>query len=444
MYLMLASIRRYWDFQNFKCVWLALVLKIMQPIRLAMFCLLGVSFVLLPTAVMADRGDARFEEIKAQFLRLRNNDVDASDVPQWQGIARQFDEFSAKFSKNRWAPTALLNTAVVFELLNKNHPQGDYLPRARASLDRLIKRFPGDALVDDALLHKGDLALTEGNNAEATRYFNEILNNYKAADMYEVAEARLASIAGDKRPHQPESSDDGDDRRAATNNKGLVIVLDPGHGGEDFGAAGQGGLLEKDVTLAVALELEKLLTKELGAQVRLTRQSDVFVPLSERTAMANDAGAAIFVSLHNNASPKGKSSGLEVYYLDNTNDHGSKTLAERENKSLSFEGNGGGDLQFMLSDLIQNAKLDDSIRLAHKIEVGLLQGLSSQWKGTRGLGVKKAPFFVLVGAHMPCVLVEMFFINNADDGKRLAEKTFRQDLAQGLLSGIRSFIEIKR
>jgi N-acetylmuramoyl-L-alanine amidase len=220
---------------------------------------------------------------------------------------------------------------------------------------------------------------------------------------------------------------------------GKVIVIDPGHGGEDFGAIGVGGLMEKDVVLDIALRLEKLLISKLQARVRLTRRNDVFVPLAERTNFANDFDAKLFVSLHINASPKGNASGLETYYLDNTDDAGSKKLAERENSSVQFEGE-AGDLQFMLSDLIQNAKLDESIELANLVQRSLLRRSKPFIKELKDLGVRRGPFYVLVGAHMPCILAELFFIDHPMDGKKLADTKFRQMLAEGLFDGINEFL----
>ena len=220
----------------------------------------------------------------------------------------------------------------------------------------------------------------------------------------------------------------------------FTIVLDPGHGGDDFGAIGPKGLLEKNIVLTVALELEPLLREKLGAEVYLTRIGDTELSLAERTAMANNVEADLFISLHVNASRRKRAHGLEVYYLDNTNDNSSMKLAERENTTASA-GRLPGDLEFMLSDLIQNAKMDDSIVLAHMVGRAMHRRLSPAWRNVKYLGVKKAPFYVLVGAHMPCILVEMFFVDHAGDAAKLARKDFSHELAYGLYSGIRDYIE---
>jgi N-acetylmuramoyl-L-alanine amidase len=172
--------------------------------------------------------------------------------------------------------------------------------------------------------------------------------------------------------------------------------------------------------------------------VRLTRDKDEFVPLVRRTSYANKKNATAFISLHVNASQEHDADGLEVYYLDNANDEASRKLAERENGVR--EGEHLDDLSFMLSDLIQSGKLEDSIILSRAVESSLKIRAISRAKGVRSLGVKRGPFFVLVGAHMPCTLIEMLFIDNPTDRAMLSKEEFRSALALGVADGIHKFI----
>lgn len=222
-----------------------------------------------------------------------------------------------------------------------------------------------------------------------------------------------------------------------------LIVIDPGHGGEDQGAKGVDGILEKNVVLSVSKELEQLLRDRLRAKTFLTRTTDVFIPLADRTKLANDRAADLFISIHANASEYKTAQGMETYYLDNTNEKSSLKLADRENASLNFGPKQNSDLGFIFSDLIQNVKLDDSISLAHHIQNSLTQTLSRYYQGINNLGVKKAPFYVLVGAHMPCILSEISFIDHPLEGKRLGEERYQKLIAQALYEGIRKFF-IKR
>jgi N-acetylmuramoyl-L-alanine amidase len=216
------------------------------------------------------------------------------------------------------------------------------------------------------------------------------------------------------------------------------IVLDPGHGGKDPGAIGVGGIAEKDIVLAVAKKLERKLKQEMGVEVVLTRRDDRFIPLEDRTAIANAEGADLFVSLHMNASPNGEAKGLETYYLDNTNDEASLRLAARENGTSRRN---VSDLQFILSDMTQNMKLEDSITLAHHLQHSLIDGMSTRLADVKDLGVKKALFYVLVGARMPSVLVEMFFITNKTEGRAMSQETYQNAVVDALYDGILKYKE---
>jgi N-acetylmuramoyl-L-alanine amidase len=214
------------------------------------------------------------------------------------------------------------------------------------------------------------------------------------------------------------------------------IVLDPGHGGKDPGAVGVGGVAEKDLVLSIAKKLAVKLKREMGIEVILTRKDDRYVPLEDRTATANAEDADLFVSLHMNASPNLEARGLETYYLDNTSDEASIRLAARENstsrKNIS-------DLQFILSDMMQNVKLEDSISLAYHLQGAAVSGMSRKMSDVKDLGVKKALFYVLVGARMPSVLVEMFFITNRVEGRAMNDEGHQDAMVDALLEGIRKY-----
>lgn len=214
------------------------------------------------------------------------------------------------------------------------------------------------------------------------------------------------------------------------------IVLDPGHGGKDPGAIGPGGVAEKDIVLSIAKKLARKLTAEMGVQVVLTRNDDRYVALEDRTATANAEDADLFISLHMNASPNTASRGVETYYLDNTTDEAAIRLAARENgtsrRNIS-------DLQFILSDMTQNMKLEDSITLAHRLQGSMVHGMTKVMSDVKDLGVKKALFYVLVGARMPSVLVEMFFITNRLEGRAMSQDRYQDAMVEALFDGIEKF-----
>jgi N-acetylmuramoyl-L-alanine amidase len=216
------------------------------------------------------------------------------------------------------------------------------------------------------------------------------------------------------------------------------IVLDPGHGGKDTGAIGAGGILEKDVVLRIAKKLARRLRSEMGIEVVLTREHDTFIPLEERTAIANKENADLFVSLHTNASPNPRVGGIETYYLNNTDDEAARRLAERENAGSNRE---ISDIQYILSDLIQNSKMEDSIALAHHLHASLVKQAGRRFGTVKDLGVKQALFYVLVGARMPSVLAEMFFITNRSEARWLGGESYHAGIVEGLFQGIKQFAQ---
>jgi len=219
-------------------------------------------------------------------------------------------------------------------------------------------------------------------------------------------------------------------------------MLDPGHGGSDPGAQGINGLQEKAVVLAVSKRLAQKLRTRLGADVILTRTDDVFIPLPERTARANAAKADLFVSIHANASPNPETHGIETYYLNNTEDRATIRLAKLENgiRAKQQLPQREDSLSYILSDLIQTGKEEESIALARAIQVALVNQVRTTVPLANDLGVKRGPFYVLVGAHMPCVLVELAFLTHTDEVRRLGSASYQETLAEGLFHGIADFL----
>ena len=221
-----------------------------------------------------------------------------------------------------------------------------------------------------------------------------------------------------------------------------IVVIDPGHGGVDFGALGPYGLIEKDYVLDIALMVQEQFKDDSEIKILLSRNDNAFLSLSERTDFANSKGADLFISLHSNASPEKSASGLEVYYLDNNQDRASKLLADRENKYIGLNQN-LDDLEFILSDLIQSNKQGESIVLAKYITNSIIAKLNEKFENIKSMGIKKAPFYVLVGAHMPCLLLELFFIDNQNDAKLMSQSNFKTYIAKGIYNGIKEYFKNK-
>jgi N-acetylmuramoyl-L-alanine amidase len=216
------------------------------------------------------------------------------------------------------------------------------------------------------------------------------------------------------------------------------IIIDAGHGGKDPGAIGRGGLREKDVMLRLANLVAEKVRKELKCQAILTRKSDVFLPLEDRTAIANTEKADLFISLHTNAHKNAGIQGVETYILNIALDEDAMNVAARENatsrKNIS-------DLQMILNDLMLNTKINESSRLAGFVQKGLVKELQKRYNEVRSRGVRQAPFYVLIGAEMPAILVEVGYITNRIDNRRLKSKTYLERAASGIVKGIDSYIK---
>ena len=380
-------------------------------------------------------GDAVFEPLRREYLKLRNTDSNLEDTAAWEIAARRLEAFAERFPDNSNSPQALFNASIAWEELYKKGAAGASLRDAMACLNRLIEKYGESSYADDALVRKGDLLRVYfGRLDEAEYAYRWVVARYPKSDMYEAARLRLGLSSGAEGERWERAS-----AKAATGEK--LVVLDAGHGGEDFGACGVGGLLEKDVSLAVALDLKNLLEAQKIARVELTRSADDFIPLERRVETANRLGADLFVSLHTNASVDGKLSGLQVFYFDEASDEASSKLAARENQA-SPEGAMNGELQAILQDMMLDAKRGKSALLANAVHRSSVARLKGKWNSIRDLGVRKAPFFVLAGVNMPSILVEMFFVDNSDEGALLAKKEFRHELALGMLDGIAGFLDL--
>ena len=215
------------------------------------------------------------------------------------------------------------------------------------------------------------------------------------------------------------------------------IVIDPGHGGHDTGTIGPTGLREKDVVLDVGLRLKKLLERKAGYEVIMTRSDDTFIPLEERTAIANAKAADLFVSIHANASSDRDARGIETYYLNFTSSPESLEVAARENASSQESVH---QLQDLIKKIAMTEKIEESAEFARRLQKAVYRRTSQLSGQQRDRGVKKAPFVVLIGANMPSVLAEISFLTNPRDEKSLRRSDYRQKVAEALYQGILDYV----
>jgi len=252
--------------------------------------------------------------------------------------------------------------------------------------------------------------------------------------------------AGDAKPDLvrsasvPQPTRDG--QATLTRTLGLKIgriVIDPGHGGHDTGTIGPTGLMEKDLCLDVALRLGKIIEQRLpGADVIYTRADDTFVPLEERTNIANQAKSDLFISIHANSSRDSGARGIETYYLNLKGSAEAMEVAARENATAQ---EGVHDLENLVKKIAQTEKIDESKEFAQDIQESLAKRIQKNTKTIKDRGVRKAPFVVLIGADMPSILTEISFLSNPADEKLLKQPEQRQKVAEGLFQGISSYLQ---
>ena len=217
------------------------------------------------------------------------------------------------------------------------------------------------------------------------------------------------------------------------------IVIDPGHGGKDPGTVNRAlGLEEKNITLDIAKRLNAILNEHAELEIILTRPRDEYVALEERAAIANSNQGDIFISIHTNSAPRKTARGVEAYYLNITADPRAMEVAAQENAMSSKS---IAEMRTILDQILQNSKIVESRMLAQYIQDSMVGNLKVKFTGIEDLGVKKAPFYVLLGAQMPSALVEVSFLSCNDEARRLALPSYRQAIAAGLYLGIINFIQ---
>jgi N-acetylmuramoyl-L-alanine amidase len=217
------------------------------------------------------------------------------------------------------------------------------------------------------------------------------------------------------------------------------IVIDAGHGGHDTGTIGPTGLMEKDLCLDVALRLGKIIQQKLpGADIVFTRSDDTFIPLEDRTRIANEAKADLFISIHANSSPDHGARGIETYYLNMRGSPEAMAVAAREN---AVSQQGIHDLEEVVKKIARTEKIDESRELAEDVQDSLSKRIQKAAKPVKNRGVRKAPFVVLIGADMPSILTEISFLSNPSDEQLLKKPEYRQRVAEGLYQGVSDYLQ---
>ena len=404
---------------------------------------------------------------KNEYDQLAKSGLTPQARARLEKVAARFERLPQEFPKSRYGDAAYYNAGKIYQELYESSREERSLDRAIRNFRLLVGKYPNGAYAAEGRYRLAmGLDAGKGDRRDARQQYAIVAAKYSRSDWGRRARERVAAldaaaeqerkqraqpvVAPTARPAQepevpkavslvdkPRDPAPAKPAKPAAPPALRKIVLDPGHGGKDPGAIGVDGIAEKDIVLGVARRLADKL-KALGIDVVLTRKDDRFIPLEDRTAIANAESADLFISLHVNASPNSEARGVETYYLDNTTDEAALRMAARENGIARDK---ISDLQFILSDMVQNLKLEDSITLAHRLQGSVVTQVGGRYGEVRDLGVKKAQFYVLVGARMPSVLVEMFFVTNRVEARALATDEYQQALAEALFDGIKKYQE---
>jgi len=228
-------------------------------------------------------------------------------------------------------------------------------------------------------------------------------------------------------------------------NSNSIVVIDAGHGGHDTGAT-EGGKLEKDLVLTITQKLYNEFKSE-GYRVYMTRDDDHFLKLSQRTRIADRKNAQVFISIHANAI-KNRSrfeniEGVETYYLQKTRDARSQRIAMRENASV-LKDTDSLSKNVIIDSVLNGPKIIESHKLAIGVQRHMVKNLKNEYKDVRDGGVRPAPFYVLAGASRPSVLIEVGYITNTKERKRLFMEDYQKEIVEGIVSGVGSYISNRK
>ena len=342
--------------------------------------------------------------------------------------------FRTKSYKNHTRVVVELDSSVEFTKNRLSRPDRLYFDLKKCMLQ---KKTVSSMIIDDGILKTVRIAQFDRNTVRVVLEVDKAEN--LSAFMVENPHRLVIDVYDQK--HAGPATKGGEKDIEAELGEIRKIVIDPGHGGDDPGAVGPSGIQEKDIVLSVGKKLGDILAAKYEAEVIYTRDKDIFIPLNERTEIANSKKADLFISIHANASPRKDTRGIETYFLNWTDDKEAMKVAARENK-ITFRKmeKMQGDLQMILQDLARKNKNEESMKLASSIQNAMVSTLKENYNKIQDLGVKYALFYVLVGAEMPSILVEVSFISNYEEEKRLVEETYKDKIAEAIAAGINSYI----
>lgn len=393
---------------------------------------LVLSSFLLVAQVCADSYKEQVDALVAQLRSLRNTDVQYERDADWKRLSERFQKTYEVTPKGDSKSRAAFYYAVVQREIGERTKNTEKI-RAAAQLFEDMSRSDAEHPLADDALHSAYIiyrdVLNEPRVVERIR--GEFVDRFPRSELVFMLDATPPELSEEVSEH------------GEKNVERPLIFIDPGHGGEDEGAVGVAGIREKDLVLTLAKGVEKELLTTGCCRVVLSRDSDAFIPLFERTALANRLGAKLFVSLHVNAHEENaaRARGFEVYYVSNESNPKAIELVSRENRQM-HDSKGVG-METFLSELYWRGAIKISQPFANRMYATLKEKLPRESDGMKivGRGVHSAPFFVLFGAEMPAILLELFFATHPDDAFLLSMPKFRDQVVKAIVAGITAELE---
>lgn len=388
----------------------------------------------------ADKQTAELKKLEAGFQALCKDAKKGGLRDNWFALEKKFTKLAGAASGDTAARAAYFSARCLQELGARSYVKSDH-QKAFEAFGAVLKKYPKAGIVPYSMYQRAAiLGLRLNKTAEANKIIGELKRSYPksaAAKDAEALEKKLTSKGGGDAQAKKDSFSGSSGKPSSDDvlkQLGLTvktIMLDAGHGGKDPGCQAN-GIVEKNFNLA----LVKLIGEELkkkGFTVIYTRTTDAFVSLEKRPELANSKNADLFISIHVNANAKSAIHGLEIYYLDVAKSSDANKVAARENGVSVQE---LSNVQVILADLMLSSKIKESHSLAGCLQTSIMGRLKKGKVSFADHGVRSAPFYVLMGARMPAVLIECGYATNADDAKKLKSKDFMKLQAQGVVDGI--------
>lgn len=371
-----------------------------------------------------------YKNAKHSYYSLKSSKEKQAKRLNWTRCTKKFLLVYQRFPGSSLADDALFTAGTLYQNSFKRFGKKNDLNLAVQYFKKVTEKYSRSRLADDAMFRIGEIHFHNLKKyAAAHRAYSKVIEKFPKGDMVKPAKKRLKALSSLYKARTP-------DRKKQLPIK--TIVIDAGHGGKDNGAKRKKGLTEKEVNLDISLRLESIIKRHFGYKVILTRRKDIYISLEERTSVANNNKADIFISIHANASKRKEASGIETYYLDFAKSNQALETAARENKASRSERD---DVQYILADMAANSKMNESSQLAGIVQNSLITGMRKKYRGVKNLQAKGGPFYVLHGATMPSILVETSFLSNPIDGKRLGLSKYRERLAYYIFKGIEKYFK---